>query len=256
MITLASPSAFRPAATVSELIKFFAPRGQPAISQYSGEERVEISGRVLVNWFNKSVNLFAAEYGTLSENSVFIAPVHWKTVIIALAAKASGSEIFWSATSIGDGGVEEIDFDLGTATLFTHEEAPAIETLQDSPAEIVQINLETLAQEFEGELDPFGLDFALEALSQADQLLAPLHDSELPEPAEGNLLVISAAALDALKEDAEARKAFVVVCASAAEVFEKTLSHWAGGGSVTVSDDANAAAALRQERPSVIAVLD
>src|SRR5688572_18938796 len=67
--------------------------GRPRLTWYGDDgERVELSGAVLENWVNKTTNLLVEEFDAEPGTRVVIdLPVHWRTVVWALAVWRVGA---------------------------------------------------------------------------------------------------------------------------------------------------------------------
>jgi len=73
-------------------------RPTPALVWRDGPERVELSGRVLVNWVEKSAGLLVDELDVASGDTVRISPApHWRLVVLSLAALRVGARIEFAA---------------------------------------------------------------------------------------------------------------------------------------------------------------
>lgn len=69
-------------------------RPTPALIWRDGAERVELSGRVLVNWVEKTTGLLVDELDVAASDVVTVSPVpHWRLVVIALAALRAGARV-------------------------------------------------------------------------------------------------------------------------------------------------------------------
>lgn len=69
-------------------------RPTPALVWRDGPERVELSGRVLVNWVEKAAGLLVDELDVAASDVVTVSPVpHWRLVVIALAALRVGARV-------------------------------------------------------------------------------------------------------------------------------------------------------------------
>lgn len=230
MISLASSAAHSPVTTTAELFDFLAKRGQPALCQYQDQERVEISGRVLVNWATKVANLLDAHFPASALRIVLAGPAHWKFFAVAFGSRLLGIEPEWLGTELEDLAEE----DLSDAVLVTNATADAIDGLASSPAELIQVDLATLATEFGGALDPFAIDFALEVPAQPDQLLVRITPTQLPPTRSGNTLLSPDSDGEALTSE---------------QLVGLALGTWAAGDSLVISDEENSATARRQEAP-------
>lgn len=100
---MATSSATATAQTVPGLLEALqsADARRPRITWYGpGGERVELSAKTLANWVAKSANLFVDELdvhpgvGAEPGTRVLLAlPVHWKAVVLDLAARAAGAAV-------------------------------------------------------------------------------------------------------------------------------------------------------------------
>ncbi|WP_413451005.1 TIGR03089 family protein [Georgenia phoenicis] len=68
---------------------------QPRLTWYGpGDERVELSGRVLANWVTKATNLLVEEGEVEPGSRVLLdVPVHWRALVWALATWCAGGEL-------------------------------------------------------------------------------------------------------------------------------------------------------------------
>ncbi|MDO4898317.1 MAG: TIGR03089 family protein, partial [Rothia sp. (in: high G+C Gram-positive bacteria)] len=74
-------------------------RQTPALIWYSSPgERIELSGRVLDNWVSKSANFLVDECEVDAGAKVVLSPqLHWRSVIVALAALRTGAQLRFDA---------------------------------------------------------------------------------------------------------------------------------------------------------------
>lgn len=131
----------------------------PALTDVSRPPaRVELSGRVLVNWWAKDVGLLENEFslgpGVLV---LFRTPAHWRTLPLALAALSLG------ATVLDSRDISAADVDL----LITHQ--PNAGDALDAP-ELLAVTLETLAVDFGSTLPAGAIDHAAEVRGYPDRL--------------------------------------------------------------------------------------
>jgi uncharacterized protein (TIGR03089 family) len=122
---------------------------RPRLTWYGPEgERVELSARVLANWVAKTANLLVEEFEAGPGTVICVdLPTHWKTVIIHLAALATGADI----TGPPD-------------LVVTADPAPG-----DGP--VLAVALPALARRFPGDLGG-ALDYAAEVLGHDDVFVA------------------------------------------------------------------------------------
>ncbi|QMS56642.1 MULTISPECIES: TIGR03089 family protein [Kocuria] len=73
-------------------------RPTPALVWRDGAERVELSGRVLVNWVEKSAGLLVDELDVTAGDTIRISPApHWRLVVLSLAALRVGARVEFAA---------------------------------------------------------------------------------------------------------------------------------------------------------------
>lgn len=133
----------------------------PALTDLSlPPARVELSGRVLVNWWAKDLGLLRDEFSLGPGSRVlFRTPAHWRTLPLALAALSLGATVLESATE------SPADVEL----LVTHE--PSAPGALEAP-EILAVTLETLAADFGSALPAGVVDHAAEVRMYPDRLEA------------------------------------------------------------------------------------
>ena len=87
----------------------------PAIIWHSrGGERIELSGRVLMNWVDKSANLLLNECEVEEGSTLHIeSDVHWRCVALCLAALRAGALLNSNEPQVG------VALDAATAARFT-----------------------------------------------------------------------------------------------------------------------------------------
>ena len=79
---------------MAQALKTVAQRPTPALVWRNGPERVELSGRVLVNWVEKTAGLLVDELDVAASDVVTVSPVaHWRLVVVALAALRVGARV-------------------------------------------------------------------------------------------------------------------------------------------------------------------
>ncbi|RKQ34147.1 TIGR03089 family protein [Kocuria tytonis] len=79
---------------LAQALAAVAQRPTPALIWRDGAERVELSGRVLVNWVEKSAGLLVDELDVAAGDTVTVSPVpHWRLVVLALAGLRVGARV-------------------------------------------------------------------------------------------------------------------------------------------------------------------
>jgi uncharacterized protein (TIGR03089 family) len=139
---------------------------RPAVVDYAaGEDRVELSGRVLANWAAKTANLLDAEgLGTGSTVAVDL-PVGWQPLALLLGTARAGVDVVFTA------GGSAADADLVVTD--------AVSAWADSPAELWAV-----APGDDG-LPDHALDFTAEVRVQGDRCPLPVPSGDLAAQARG-----------------------------------------------------------------------
>jgi uncharacterized protein (TIGR03089 family) len=134
--------------------------GRPRLTWYGPDaERVELSGKVLLNWISKTANLLVDELDAGPGSTVGIElPAHWRAVTWVLATWAAGAhavvapqEQTWA--SVGGSGID---------VLVTTDPRPV------AGAQVVAVALPALATSFGPGLPAGALDAATETRLQPD----------------------------------------------------------------------------------------
>lgn len=135
-------------------------------------ERIELSGRVLMNWVDKSANLLINEC-EIEEGSTLClkAPLHWRSVAIALAGLRAGSGLSDEQPQV-----------------MAVYETEALQAEADLPEFLLLVDRGPLAMRYTGDMSALGelgdsevLDFCALVRGEADQFtgLPPQADTEL-----------------------------------------------------------------------------
>ena len=121
----------RTPATLSQALAQLSQRPTPALVWRDGHERVELSGRVLVNWVEKSASLLVDELDVESGQLITVSPRrHWRLVVLTLAALRVGAAVHFSETSADDAAVHaELEAHLDTGVAADHVLAVAAPAL-------------------------------------------------------------------------------------------------------------------------------
>ena len=92
MVTLSPAGASMPT-TLNRFFEKLSSQQTPALIWYSANgERIELSGRVIMNWVDKSANLLVEECELEpGEGFDLQAPLHWRTIVLGLAVLRVGA---------------------------------------------------------------------------------------------------------------------------------------------------------------------
>lgn len=128
----------------------------PRLTWYGADgERVELSGRVLLNWVIKAANLLSTECGVSDGASVLLdLPAHWRLVVWAIGAEALHAQVH-----LADRGAAEGDADV---------------VVTDRPqawsrvADVIAVPLPALARSWPEPLPAGVIDGASELMGQPD----------------------------------------------------------------------------------------
>lgn len=161
-----SPGAASAPATLNRFFESLSALQTPALLWYSDAgERIELSGRVLMNWVDKTANLLNEECELApGEGFDLQAPLHWRTIILGLAALRVGALL-------------TRDEPLVAATC-SEEEAGRL----NDPAYLLAVDRAPLALAYSGNLqamEPYAdevLDYCALVRSMGDRYSGPLPD--------------------------------------------------------------------------------
>lgn len=79
---------------LAQALQTVAERPTPALIWRDGAERVELSGRVLVNWVEKAAGLLVDELDVGASDVLTISPVpHWRLAVLTFAALRAGARV-------------------------------------------------------------------------------------------------------------------------------------------------------------------
>jgi uncharacterized protein (TIGR03089 family) len=140
--------------------------GRPRVTWYGpGGERVELSGKTLLNWVSKTANLLVAELDAEPGTTVGIdLPAHWRTVSWLLATWAAGAHAV-VVPDVGVGGGETSSAP-GLDVLVTTE--PGRPDRASGAEHVVAVALPALATSFGSSLPEAVHDAAVEVRLQPD----------------------------------------------------------------------------------------
>lgn len=212
----------------SLLVRLATDGGRPRLTWYGDDgERVELSGAVLANWASKTVNLLVEEFDTAPGTRIVAdLPVHWRTVVWALAAWRAGATVVLPGT-----GIDVTDPEV-VVTLDPDRWA-------DAGADLVAVSLPALARRYDGELPAGAVDAASAVMTYGDVI------GWVPEvDPDQDALVTAAGAFrhkDLLPEPGDGARVLVDGRGAVADVLRELLGAWRGGGSVVLTSAATAA---------------
>jgi len=212
--------------------------GRPRLTWYGDDgERVELSGAVLENWVNKTTNLLVEEFDAGPGTQVVLdLPVHWRTVVWALAAWRVGTTVVLTPAdddaTPGDG---------------TTRPDVVVTTRPDrwagTRAELVAVALPALARRFDGDLPARAIDAASAVMTYGDQVgWAPEPDPTLDALVGVGTEHLGHAALVPEADGAPPRRLLVDGRLGLATSLHELLAAYRANGSVVLLSAAAAAA--------------
>lgn len=205
------------------LLALLASATSPRLTWYAdgGMERVELSGRVLVNWVTKAANLLDDE-GVDSETTVGIdLPIHWRAAVWACGAWQRGAKVRF----------REDGLEISEAEVVVTDDP---EFWSDGLETVIAVPLAPLALSWPGALPDGVLDGAADLMAQPDVLLSPVQDSAVESVGDGGRVAIRPSS-----------NAWVA----------RAVARWVSGGSVVVMqgvDDSTAHRLADQESAVLI----
>ncbi|WP_336706417.1 TIGR03089 family protein [Oerskovia sp. USHLN155] len=144
--------------------------GRPRLTWYGDDgERVELSGAVLHNWVNKTVNLLVEEFDAAPGTRVLLdLPPHWRAVVWALATWRTGATLVLPPTTEGSAVVGQ-EQDRGVADVEVVVTSHPTSWTGTS-AQLVAVPLPALARRFDGDLPPGTIDAGSAVMTYGDQI--------------------------------------------------------------------------------------
>lgn len=209
----------------SLLARLAADGGRPRLTWYGDDgERVELSGAVLANWASKTVNLLVEEFDAGPGTRVVVdLPVHWRTVVWALAAWRTGATA--ALPDAAGAGPDVIVTD-------------GPERWADAGADLVVVSLPALARRYDGDLPAGAIDAASAVMTYGDAI------GWVPEVEPQQDALVTATGTVAHKglvpEPGPGARVLVDGRGAVADVLVELLGVWAGGGSVVLTSPATA----------------
>ncbi|MFJ7748624.1 TIGR03089 family protein [Arthrobacter sp. NPDC097144] len=199
----------------------------PALIWYGPDsERIELSGKVLDNWVAKTSNLLVDELD--AEPGIRIRldlPVHWKTLVWALAAWQTGCTVVLSDEPAGTAAADVTVTD-------------SQQVLDAADGTVVAVAPGALELRWSGELPAAAVDYAAEVRSYADTYTGG-DDAEDGYTALHSSLGTGAALTYAQLAEAagggSAQTLLVSAAADLPDVLTAALRVWAAGGTVVLA---------------------
>nr|KEP23513.1 hypothetical protein DA06_07805 [Georgenia sp. SUBG003] len=213
----------------------------PRLTWYGADgERTELSGRVLANWVTKAANLLVEEADAEPGTTVVLdLPVHWRTLVWALASWTTGARVV-----LPDEELDEVDVVVTTD--------PGTAPGAEGADLVLAVALPALAMSWDGpELPNEVIDAAAELMSYGDQLgyvSEPEDDDvalvgagleatfgELADWARGTLELGRPSGPDEDDDEPEPVRALVSP-RDLAGLLEQALAVWRAGGSLVLAE--------------------
>ncbi|KZM33921.1 TIGR03089 family protein [Oerskovia enterophila] len=151
--------------------------GRPRVTWYGDDgERVELSGAVLHNWINKTVNLLVEEFDAAPGTRVLLdLPPHWRAIVWGLAAWRTGATLVLLPDTAASGVVEQEE---GAGVPALPELARDVDVVVTSRpaawtgtrAPVVAVPLPALARRFDGDLPAGAIDAGSAVMTYGDQI--------------------------------------------------------------------------------------
>lgn len=150
--------------------------GRPRLTWYGEDgERVELSGAVLHNWVNKTVNLLVEEFDAAPGTRVLLdLPPHWRSIVWALATWRTGATLVLAPQTDGSDGVGQADA-TGQSLAATSPGVDVVVTSrpgswQGTDGQLVAVPLPALARRFDGDLPAGTIDAGSAVMTYGDQI--------------------------------------------------------------------------------------
>lgn len=200
----------------------------PALTWYGPDaERIELSGKVLDNWVAKTSNLLVDELDAEPGIRLLLdLPVHWKTLVWALAAWQTGCTVILGNNPSNSAAAPDITVTASQESLDTVE------------GTVVAVDLGALALRFSGTLPAAAVDYAAEVRSYADTYMAGDEAGENFTALHSSLgagLTLTYGQLAEAADGGSAQTLLIPASADLPSVLAASLRTWAAGGSVVLA---------------------
>lgn len=208
---------------------------RPRLTHYDADGRIELSGKVLLNWVAKAANLLTQEYDARPGTVVGLdlPPGHWRAAYWALATWWCGAGLH----VVGD--ADEAKDDAGLDVLITSRPGSAA----DAAPDVVAVTPAALARRSPTPL-PAGVADEAAVLASYGDVFEPM---ESPEP--GDIALTGDAAHDVTFADlapgqvGSGRPRVLLAAPASQHLFLRTaLRAWTADGSLVVTTETDAAA--------------
>ena len=151
----------------------------PRLTAYGEDgERIELSARVLDNWVAKTANLLVEELDAGPGTRVAVdLPVHWRTVVWALATWSAGAELVFFGERVGAAGAAPrpaAGAGVGAAAVVVTDRPDRCAATLPAAASLVAVALPGLAMRYPGELPGGALDYARVVAGFGDVFVPPV----------------------------------------------------------------------------------
>lgn len=197
----------------------------PRLTHYDGPERIELSGRVLVNWVAKAANLLVeeADAGPDTLVALDLPAGHWRAAYWALAAWATGATVALGPGAVGAGSAAQV--------VVTDRPDQA----GGDPELLVAVTGAALARRHDGPLPPGALDEAAVLATYGDVFEA----ADSPAPTDAALRDPDGASLSYAElltpADRPGERVLLVGPSEPALALRTAVATWAAGGSIVVT---------------------
>lgn len=140
---------------------------RPRLVHYDPQGRIELSGRVLVNWVAKAANLLTEEFdaGPGTVVGLRLPPGHWRAAYWALATWSCGATLRCLPADAADAGETADETDTDGLDVLVTDTPPAG---AGAAVDVVAVTTAALARRFPGDLPRGAFDEAAVLATYAD----------------------------------------------------------------------------------------
>lgn len=216
---------------------------RPRLVHYDPQGRIELSGRVLVNWVAKAANLLTEEFdaGPGTVVGLRLPPGHWRAAYWALATWSCGATLRCLPADAADAGETADETDTDGLDVLVTDTPPAG---AGAAVDVVAVTTAALARRFPGDLPRGAFDEAAVLATYADVFEA------LDEPAGTDPAIEGGATYAELvpaASDEDAPRLLLAGPASQQAFLTAALATWAADGAIiVVTGDGSDGAALER----------
>lgn len=203
----------------------------PALTSYSPEGRLEVSGKVARQWAHKIAGFLRDDVAASPGDVLAVdLPATWRAPVWALGAILAGIHPLLDPGAAHPDRAPASDWVLGAVA--TVSDRP--ETIGPWGGDVLALGLGALAMRFPGELPRGAIDASADVLAQPDSMLEP------PSPADDEPLLLAARSAGLATGERVA-----AVTTSGAAAVRLALAAWLAGGSAVLVVDQPASEAER-----------